>query len=80
MGAWDLVKTHPNTGRRALRILAQNVLADNDGEMHVDDLRNVLRFKGYDIKSNIKLKTMLNTLGLGLKEDGFMVFSRGKRK
>ncbi len=73
-------KTHPNTGRRALRLLAQGILADNDGEMHVDDLRYVLRLKQYDIKSNLKMKSMLSTLGLGVKEDGFTVFSRGKRK
>ena len=73
-------RSHPNTGRRALRILAQDIVADNDGEMHVDDLRHVLRFKGYDIESNVKLKAMLNTLGLGVKQNGFTVFSRGTRK
>lgn len=71
-----MVKTHPNTGRRALRLLAQNIVADNEGEMHVDDLRHVLRFKGYDIESNVKLIAMLNTLGLGVKDNGFTVFSR----
>ncbi len=71
-----MVKIHANTGRRALRFLAQDILADNGGEIHVDDLRHVLRFKGYDIKSNVKLVAMLGTLALGVKQNGFTVFSR----